>query len=109
MKIAVLSAHTPSLQWFRLDMMQNFINRNHSVVAIGNEAEANWKPVFEKYRKEDYETKPETNYREEIDRLWTEINSLKERRNEHTSNGSTIQTKPNGNVKSKVQYTTESK
>lgn len=67
------------------------------------------KPVFEKYRKEEYEVKPETNYREEIDRLWTEINSLKERRNEHTTNGSTVSSKPNSNVKSKVQYTTESK
>lgn len=64
------------------------------------------KPVFERYRKEDYETKPETDYREEIDRLWTEINSLKERRNEQPrkSNGNvpTVQTKSNGNVKQEV-------
>lgn len=65
------------------------------------------KPVFEKYRKEDYETKPETDYREEIDKLWGEINSLKERRNERNANVSTVSSKSNGNVKPKVQHTTE--
>lgn len=60
------------------------------------------KPVFEKYRREDYETKPETDYREEIDKLWGEINLLKERRNERNANVSTVSSKPNGNVKPKV-------
>lgn len=60
------------------------------------------KPVFEKYRREDYETKPETDYREEIDKLWGEINSLKERRNERNANVPTVSSKPNGNVKPKV-------
>ena len=65
------------------------------------------KPVFEKYRREDNEPTPEVDYRKEIDRLWGEINSLKERRNEHNSNVSTVSPKSNGNVKSKVQHTTE--
>ena len=60
------------------------------------------KPVFEKYRKEDHEAKPETDYREEIDKLWGEINSLKERRNERNANVPTVSSKPNGNVKPKV-------
>lgn len=37
MKIAVLSSHTPSLFWFRMDMMKCFIDRGYQVVAIGNE------------------------------------------------------------------------
>ena len=60
------------------------------------------KPVFEKYRREDYETNPEIDYREEINKLWGEINSLKERRNERNANVSTVSSKPNGNVKPKV-------
>ena len=60
------------------------------------------KPVFEKYRREDHETKPETDYREEIDKLWGEINSLKERKNERNANVPTVSAKPNGNVKPKV-------
>jgi len=60
------------------------------------------KPVFEKYRREDYETNPETDYREEINKLWGEINSLKERRNERNANVSTVSSKSNGNVKPKV-------
>lgn len=62
------------------------------------------KPIFEKYRlvKEESEEKPVDNYRNEIDRLWDEINALKEKRNESKSNGnvSTVSTKSNGNVKS---------
>ena len=65
------------------------------------------KPIFEKYRKEDSESKPETDYREEIDRLWVEINSLKERRYERNANVSTVSSKPNGNAKPKVQHSTE--
>lgn len=42
MKIAVLSSHTPSLFWFRMDMMKEFIRRGHSVIAIGNEPESEW-------------------------------------------------------------------
>ncbi len=46
MKIAVLSSHTPSLFWFRMDMMEAFMARGHEVIAVGNEAEANWKDKF---------------------------------------------------------------
>lgn len=54
MKIAVLSSHTPSLFWFRMDMMLDFVARGHDVVAIGNEDEVEWRQKFEsdgiKYR-----------------------------------------------------------
>lgn len=67
------------------------------------------KPQFEKYRlvkEEVEETKPETDYRSELDRLWDEINALKERKYEQPrkSNGNvpTVQTKSNGNVKQEV-------
>ena len=46
MRIAVLSSHTPSLFWFRIDMMQSFIARGHTVYALGNEAENDWKERF---------------------------------------------------------------
>ena len=45
-KIAVLSSHTPSLFWFRLDMMKSFINCGYEVHAIGNEEEKDWKDKF---------------------------------------------------------------
>lgn len=38
MKIAVISAHTGSLIWFRLDMMKDFIANGHEVVAVGPDA-----------------------------------------------------------------------
>lgn len=46
MKIAVLSSHTPSLFWFRIDMMKSFIEKGHEVYALGNEAEAEWAQRF---------------------------------------------------------------
>lgn len=46
MKIAVLSSHTPSLFWFRIDMMQSFIQRGHTVYALGNESEDEWTEFF---------------------------------------------------------------
>lgn len=49
MKIAVLSSHTPSLFWFRLDMMKDFIKNGHSVIALGPESEVKWKDKFKKY------------------------------------------------------------
>lgn len=48
MKIAVLSSHTPSLFWFRIDMMHCFIEQGHEVYALGNENEADWKDEFAK-------------------------------------------------------------
>jgi glycosyltransferase involved in cell wall biosynthesis len=49
MKIAVLSSHTPSLFWFRMDMMQEFINNGHAVIALGADLEKDWKDRFRKY------------------------------------------------------------
>ena len=46
MKIVVLSSHTPSLLWFRLDMMRAFLRCGHTVTAVGNEAEALWTDAF---------------------------------------------------------------
>lgn len=47
MKIAVLSSHTSSLFWFRMDMMKDFIQHGHSVIALGPEAESIWNSKFE--------------------------------------------------------------
>jgi glycosyltransferase involved in cell wall biosynthesis len=47
MKVAVLSSHTSSLFWFRMDMMKDFIKHGHSVIALGPEPESNWKSKFE--------------------------------------------------------------
>lgn len=46
MKIAVLASHTPSLFWFRIDMMKDFIRNGHIVIALGSEPEADWKDKF---------------------------------------------------------------
>ena len=47
MKIAVLSSHTPSLFWFRMDMMLGFKALGHDVIAIGNEPYDVWAEKFE--------------------------------------------------------------
>lgn len=47
MKVAVLSSHTPSLFWFRTDMMKSFQNSGCEVIAIGNESESEWAEKFE--------------------------------------------------------------
>lgn len=49
MKIAVLSSHTPSLFWFRMDMMLSFKKLGHNVIAIGNEPAENWAAKFAGY------------------------------------------------------------
>ena len=49
MKIAVLSSHTPSLFWFRMDMMLGFKSLGHEVVAIGNEPNDKWAGKFDSY------------------------------------------------------------
>jgi len=49
MKIAVLSSHTPSLFWFRMDMMKGFINNGHAVLAVGSDSEKNWKQQFKAF------------------------------------------------------------
>lgn len=46
MKIMVLSSHTPSLMWFRLDMMLEFKRYGCEVVAVGNEDESEWAGKF---------------------------------------------------------------
>lgn len=47
--IAVLSSHTPSLFWFRTDMMKEFIARGYLVYALGNENEEIWKVKFSEF------------------------------------------------------------
>ncbi len=49
MKILVLSSHTKSLFWFRLDMMKSFIENGHEVVAVGSESINEWKDEFKKH------------------------------------------------------------
>lgn len=46
MKILVLSVHAPSLFWFRMNMMQTFLENGHSVVAVGAEPESAWAEKF---------------------------------------------------------------
>jgi len=46
MKIAVLSSHTQSLFWFRLDMMKLFIENGHRVFALGPEPPKEWEMKF---------------------------------------------------------------
>lgn len=47
MKIAVLSSHTTSLFWFRMDMMKSFQQCGHKVIALGPDSELEWKTKFE--------------------------------------------------------------
>lgn len=49
MKIAVLSSHTASLFWFRMDMMKDFIKQGHSIIALGPENETEWKSKFKEH------------------------------------------------------------
>jgi hypothetical protein len=46
MKIMILSSHTCSLIWFRLDMMKEFIKGGHEVIAVGSDDEEKWKDRF---------------------------------------------------------------
>lgn len=46
MKVMVLSSHTPSLMWFRLDMMLEFKKIGCEVIAVGNEEESIWSEQF---------------------------------------------------------------
>lgn len=47
--IMVLSCHTHSLFWFRLNMMQDFLAHGYRVVAVGQEEESKWCNVFSDY------------------------------------------------------------
>lgn len=49
MKILVLTSHTPSLIWFRLDMMREFIKAGHTVVAAGNDSDPKWQKELSEY------------------------------------------------------------
>ncbi len=44
--IMVLSCHTHSLFWFRIDMMKSFLDKGYRVVAVGQEPEADWEKKF---------------------------------------------------------------
>lgn len=46
MKLAVLSSHTESLFWFRMDMMKEFVKHGHIVVALGPGSEKEWGRKF---------------------------------------------------------------
>lgn len=49
MKIAVLSSHTTSLFWFRMDMMKEFVKSGNTVIALGSDNEYDWNNKFQKY------------------------------------------------------------
>jgi len=44
--IMVLSCHTHSLFWFRIDMMKSFLAKGYKVVAVGQEPEEDWTEKF---------------------------------------------------------------
>lgn len=45
-RIAVLSSHTPSLFWFRMDMMKKFQEYGYEVFALGDQKESEWEGEF---------------------------------------------------------------
>ena len=47
-KILVLSSHTKSLFWFRMDMMRSFLRHGYAVVAVGSEPDDEWQDKFQK-------------------------------------------------------------
>ena len=47
--IVVLSSHTASLFWFRMDMMKSFLERGYTVYALANEEESLWKDRFHQH------------------------------------------------------------
>ena len=49
MVVVVLSSHTSSLFWFRLDMMKDFVKRGHRVLAVGPSPEKDWSDKFKNY------------------------------------------------------------
>jgi glycosyltransferase involved in cell wall biosynthesis len=83
MKIAVLSSHTSSLFWFRMDMMKDFIKKGHSVIALGSEPEAEWKKKFEKYNidyRQLYVERNGMNPLKDLKTLWSLYTFLKKER-----------------------------
>lgn len=47
--IMVITSYTPSLLWYRLDMMIAFRDKGYSVYAMGDQKEEEWIGKFEKY------------------------------------------------------------
>lgn len=45
-RIAVISSHTASLFWFRLDMMKEFVRLGYEVIAVGQSPESEWSKKF---------------------------------------------------------------
>ena len=81
MKIAVLSSHTPSLFWFRIDMMKSFLASGCEVVAFGDEPVEVWgEKIAEKnikYRQIKVE-RNSTNFLKDIKTFISIIKALKE-------------------------------
>lgn len=48
-RIMVITPHTPSLLWFRMDMMLDFKSRGYDVVAVGDETPEKWEKEFAEY------------------------------------------------------------
>ncbi len=48
MKVAVLSSFTTSLFWFRIDMMQSFLDAGYEVLSVGDAPESEWSERFQK-------------------------------------------------------------
>jgi len=46
MKIVLISSHTKSLFWFRMDLMDEIIRNGHTVIAVGSESEDKWASKF---------------------------------------------------------------
>lgn len=83
MRIVVLSSHTPSLFWFRMEMMEQFIKCGCEVIAAGNELESTWKEPFAKHGVEYrhiHVKRNGTNPVQDIKTFYTILNLLKELR-----------------------------
>lgn len=76
MKILVLSSHTPSLFWFRLDMMKSFIDKGYEVIAVAQESEYKWSMKFNEHGIKYRQIKVERNGLNPIKDLYT-LMSLK--------------------------------
>lgn len=47
--VIVLTSHTPSLFWYRIDMMLSFMKKGYRVYALGNQPADQWNGRFSKY------------------------------------------------------------
>lgn len=48
-RIMVITPHTPSLIWFRMDMMVDFLDRGYEVIAVGQEPIEKWSETFDHF------------------------------------------------------------